>query len=105
MATRWTVTTLATAAALALAPAAPASEALPLPAPAVVRIPDLAARETLPIDPAAALPHGEFASPIRTADDRATLHDAIERRRADEAARFAAGAGMWIDVPLRRPKF
>ena len=99
---------LCAAALLALVPAAPpAGAAAPrsLPAPVVIRIPDSVARPAMTIDANAPVPRAEFATSVRTPADRALLRLQIERARAEEARRFAAGAGRAIAVPLRRSKY
>jgi hypothetical protein len=90
---------------LATAPAAASPAARPLPAAAVVRIPDAVARVAFPLDPNAPLARGEFATSVRVAGDRTLLREQIERQRAAEAARFARGAGPGIAVRLRRSKY
>ncbi|MDB5069076.1 MAG: hypothetical protein JWM87_187 [Candidatus Eremiobacteraeota bacterium] len=89
---------------VAVAPAA-ADPVTPLPAPAVIRIPDSATRNVLPIDAGAPVVRGEFASPIRVDADRAALRASIERERAVQAERFARGAGPGIVVWLRRSRY
>ena len=99
---------LCIAALVAMVPAAPPAGAAPprsLPAPVVIRIPASAARPMMPIDADAPVPRAEFATSVRTPSDRALLRREIERMRADEARRFAAGAGPGIVVPLRRSKY
>jgi hypothetical protein len=77
-----------------------------LPAPAIMRIPDAAARGSLrATDPTAPRVFGEFATAIRTPADRAALRDQIERERTLENARFAKNAGAGVNVRLRRPRF
>jgi hypothetical protein len=77
-----------------------------LPAPAVMRIPNAAARQSLrATDPNAPRVFGEFATPIRTRSDRAALRAQIERDRAIENARFAKNAGPGISVRLRRARW
>jgi hypothetical protein len=92
------------AAVLAFAPAG-AAPVRALPQPAVIRIPDSAARPALTIDANAPVSRAEFATPIRTPGDRAVLRERIERARAAEAQRFARGAGAGIAVQLRRARY
>jgi hypothetical protein len=76
-----------------------------LPVPGVIRIPASASVPMLPVSANEPIRNGEYSTPIRVPADRVALAVQIRAQRADEAARFAAGAGPGVTVALRRSRY